>query len=254
MPELMAEITLVLLPGLDGSGVLFRPLVSRLPPQLRPIVVTYPQDRLLNYQQLVPLVLAVLPADGPFLLLGESFGGPLAVMVASALARAGRNGLSGLVLSATFVRNPVWFRAAWLRFLAQPSALRLFPFLSRAKAKFFGYSSSELDALIKEALSEAAPRVVAHRLRCVMTVDVRRELAACGVPVLYLRGTRDFVVPRHNAADVAAALPSVRIVPIEAPHLVLQTQPEAGAAAIIEFAQQAMLLRQSSSGYSSGGA
>jgi pimeloyl-ACP methyl ester carboxylesterase len=243
----MAQITLVLLPGLDGSGVLFRPLVSRLPPQLRPIVVTYPQDRLLNYQQLVPLVLAAIPSDGPFLLLGESFGGPLAIMIASALARAGRPGPSGLVLSATFVRNPVWFRPAWLRFLAQPVALRLFPFLSRAKAKLFGYSNSELDALIKEALSQATPQVAAHRLKCVMTVDVRRELADCGLPVLYLRGTRDLVVPRHNAADVAAALPSVRIVPIDAPHLVLQTQPAAGAAAITEFAQ-AILLNQHSSG------
>jgi len=32
----MAEIPLVLLPGLDGSGIFFRPLLAHLPPEIRP--------------------------------------------------------------------------------------------------------------------------------------------------------------------------------------------------------------------------
>src|SRR4051812_12496722 len=83
----MAEIALVLLPGLHGNDVQFRPLLAHLPPQIRPIAVNYPPDQPLDYAQLLPLVLAALPEDQPFVLLGESFSGPLAIMAAARARR-----------------------------------------------------------------------------------------------------------------------------------------------------------------------
>lgn len=53
--------SLVLLPGLDGSGVLFRPLLWHLGIGIRPIVMNYPADRPLGYQQLLLIVLAAVP-------------------------------------------------------------------------------------------------------------------------------------------------------------------------------------------------
>src|SRR5258706_334101 len=69
----MPEIALVLLPGLHGSDVQFRPLLKHLPPRIRPVAVNYPPDELLGYEELLPRVLAALPTDSPFVLLGESF-------------------------------------------------------------------------------------------------------------------------------------------------------------------------------------
>jgi len=43
-------ITLLLLPVLDGSGVMFRPLLRHLPSHFHPVVVTYPRDQLLRVQ------------------------------------------------------------------------------------------------------------------------------------------------------------------------------------------------------------
>jgi hypothetical protein len=37
-------ITLVLLPGMDGSGLLFADFISALGPEFRTQVVTYPDD------------------------------------------------------------------------------------------------------------------------------------------------------------------------------------------------------------------
>jgi pimeloyl-ACP methyl ester carboxylesterase len=227
----MNEAALVLLPGLDGSGVLFRPLLGHLPSTLRPIVLSYPPDQMLGYDELLPIVLAALPTTSPFVLLGESFAGPLALKVAATRP----HGLGAVILCATFIRNPVWFRPAWLRYFSRPVAFRFFPVAQRCKALLAGYSTSELRALSSEALSQVRPEVLAHRVRTVLEVDVRQELADCPVPILYLRGDRDYVVPRHNMSEIAAARPSVQIARLPAPHMVLQTQPAAAGAAIATF-------------------
>ena len=73
---------LVLLPGMDGTGDLFAPLLSALPPALRTIVVRYPCDRPLampNWRR----TRARAPQDQPFVLLGESFSGPIAAAIAA---------------------------------------------------------------------------------------------------------------------------------------------------------------------------
>ena len=56
----MATTRLVLLPGMDGTGVLFEPLLEVLPCEFEPIVVRYPPDKALGYEAL----LDVVQADG----------------------------------------------------------------------------------------------------------------------------------------------------------------------------------------------
>jgi pimeloyl-[acyl-carrier protein] methyl ester esterase len=223
---------LVLLPGLDGTGVLFRPLVAALPHEITSVVVTYPCDEPLGYDALLPRVLAALPSGEPFVVLGESFAGPIALRVAAARPA----GLAGVVLCATFVRSPHRGVARWLGHAVGPSAMRLFPAASQVKMLLGGYSTPELRALSAEALSLVRPEVLAARLQDVLAVDVTTELAACDVPVLYLRGSRDMVVPSHNLREIRRIRPSVEVAVLPAPHLVLQTQPAASAAAITRFA------------------
>ncbi len=222
---------LVLVPGLDGTGVLMRPLLAALPPEITPVVVTYPGDEPRGYDELVPRVLESLPAGEPFAVLGESFGGPLALRVAAARPA----GLAAVVLCATFVRSPQRGVAKWMGHLVGPSAMRLFPPMAQLKMMLGGYSTPELRALSAEALSLVRPEVLAARLRDVLRVDVTGELTSCPVPILYLRGSRDLVVPAHNLREIRRLRPSVEVTEIPAPHLLLQTQPGAAAAAIVEF-------------------
>jgi pimeloyl-[acyl-carrier protein] methyl ester esterase len=226
-------LTLVLLPGLDGTGLLMQPLLRHLPSEWNTVVVTYPLDEPLGYDELLPLVLARLPGT-PFLLLGESFGGPLALQAAATRPA----GLRGLILCATFVRNPAWFRPRWVRHLVQPGLFRLSPALAVGKTMLSGFSTPEIRRLQSEALSQVRPAVLSHRVREVLQVDVRRELTECPVPVLYLRGDRDLVVPRHNLTEIQSVRPSVEVARFHSPHLVLQTQPEAVAKALQAFAER----------------
>jgi pimeloyl-[acyl-carrier protein] methyl ester esterase len=160
-----ARCSLVLLPGLDGSGVLFRPLIHHLLPELQRIVVVFPPDQLFGYEELIPLVLAALPLNEPFVLLGESFSGPLALMAAATRPP----NLKGVILCASFVRNPIWLRPMWLRYLARPIVFRFFPIFSRVKAFLrSSATSTQLQALSAEALSEVTPGVLSHRVQAVL--------------------------------------------------------------------------------------
>jgi pimeloyl-ACP methyl ester carboxylesterase len=77
---------LVLLPGLDGTGKLFAEFLKVIESRIDTLVVAYPSDTPMSYDELERLVLASLPADRPFVLLGESFSGPLAIRIAALLA------------------------------------------------------------------------------------------------------------------------------------------------------------------------
>ena len=226
-------LSLVILPGLDGTGRLFGPLAAALPDWIAPDVVDYPVDRVAGYDELAATVGARLPTDCPFVLLGESFGGPLAMRVA-----AGRPaGLVGLVLCATFGTSPRPVLGPALRWLARPAVFRLHPFYRRARR----WTSRDPAAVGTWAASvdvaaRVRPDVMAARVRLALSVDARADLARCAVPVLYLRGTRDGVVPAGNVRRVRRVRPDVSVVDVATSHQVLQRRPAESAAAISAFA------------------
>lgn len=199
---------------------MFRPLVASLPPDVEPILVAYPPNVALGYSQLLDLVLAALP-DRPFVLLGESFSGPLAVMVAATRPA----GLRGLILCATFVRCPVPMVPQWARHLVQPWLFRLYPALGYLRFLLGRTANAELRSLASEALAPVRPAVLAHRVREVVRVDVAELLASYTGPALYLRGERDWVVPRAAMRTVLRANPSIEPLQIPGPHMVLRATP-----------------------------
>jgi pimeloyl-[acyl-carrier protein] methyl ester esterase len=95
--------TLVLLPGLDGTEVFFRPLVASLPSWVKPVIVTYPTTGANGYADLLPLVEAAVASIENFYILGWSFSGPLALMLAAKEPRR----TQGVILSASFIRPPL---------------------------------------------------------------------------------------------------------------------------------------------------
>ena len=93
---------LVLLPGLDGTGLLFEPLLEALPATLRRQVVTSPTDRKLTLHELADHVEGQLPQDEDYVLLAESFSG----LVALALVAEKQLQPRGLIFCASFATPP----------------------------------------------------------------------------------------------------------------------------------------------------
>ena len=103
--------TLVLLPGLDGTEVFFKPLLAALPKWIKPVVVTYPTSGANHYSDLLTVVQAAVEDSKEFYVLGWSFSGPLALM----LAAKERSKVRGVILCASFIRPPLP-GLSWLRF------------------------------------------------------------------------------------------------------------------------------------------
>ena len=226
-----ATRTVVLLPGLDGSDKLFGPLRAAAPGGIETVAVGYLPGPNNGYDNLLPAVRARLPTERPFYLLGWSFSGPLALLAAAERPP----GLRGVILAASFVKNPVPYLPRWARRLATPALFRFYPAASRAKSLLGGHGTPEVLRLLAEAHAVAGPAALASRARAALSIDASDALAACPVPVLYLRARKDGVIPASRADEIARALPSLEIADIDGPHLALVTNPTGAWAALRSF-------------------
>ena len=223
-------VTLVLLPGLDGTGRLFDDFIAALGPDVDAIVASYPTDQALSYAELEPIARSFLPADRPFFLLAESFSGPLGV----AIAAAPPPGLMGLILCCSFVRSP----RPWLA-LARPLA-RVFPLaaLPLSLLSFFllgRFASTPRRATLAATLAMVAPDALRRRAQEALAVDASALLARVKIPLLYLRAGEDRLIPKSVGDGVAAQAPQTQIVELPAPHFLLQTLPAAAATVVTRF-------------------
>ena len=222
--------TLVLLPGMDGSGTLFADFVRMLDPQVRPIVVSYPKVQPLDYNGLVDFVLPHLPTDQRFVLLGESFSGPVAISIAARRPTL----LAGLILSCSFARYPTAMLRP-LKFLTPLMPMQRE--LSGLVAPFmFGqFSSAAMKDALYRALDGVTGETLRTRLHAVLDVDTTGRLRDIGVPVLYLQAAQDRVVAAAAEKCIARHLPAMKTVRLTGPHLLLQTRPAETAQVIAEF-------------------
>jgi pimeloyl-ACP methyl ester carboxylesterase len=224
---------LVLLPGLDGTGDLFDALIDALGREIPSTVVHYASPPLMRYAECRAAVMAQLPRDEPYILLGESFSGPVAVAIAASRPL----GLCGLVLCASFITSP---RRSLRRFR---SFIRFMPLHGAPQwAANFVLCGKFGDAALRRRIAQTTAGVPQHvlrtRLQEVALVDASEHLRKVTVPILYLRATHDRLVPRSSADRIARLSPRVRIVDIEAPHLLLQCAPRESAQVITSFARE----------------
>lgn len=229
----MEQMRLVLLPGMDGTGELFKPLLGALPPSLKVEVISFPGDRAMSYAELEQLVLSRLPSS-EFVVLGESFSGPLAIAVAARRPP----GLRGILLCCTFAQNPRPGLAIFGRLLGIRAALRIAPHRLVALIGPFllgSFANKTLSVMLENALRQVKPEVMLKRAQEVLLVDMREKLASIPIPVMYLQALQDRVVPAKVADTMIQIQPAMEIARIEGPHCLLQAQPLLCARAIEEF-------------------
>lgn len=230
--------TLVLLPGMDGTGELFAPFTAALGRRFKVRVVGYPQDQALEYPALEKLVRAALPTDEDYVLLAESFSGPVAISIAAAHPRH----LKGLVLCATFVRNPRPLTAP-LRLMLNHLPLNAIPAHLSTPVLLGHFATDELTAALRHTLAPLSNAVLRARLHAVLVVDVSAKMERVKVPVLYVRATHDRVVPHSASTHIALLCPHAQFVELDAPHFVLQAAPKEAAEAVTKFVREATRAR-----------
>lgn len=218
---------LVLLPGLDGTGELFAPLIDALGDGIQSSVVRYESER--SFDNYVDAAAKALPPRNA-VLVAESFSGPVALALCARLPAT----IKGLVLCATFAQSPFRSLLQLARLipstLFRPSPTQ--PWMLRHAC--LNGDDRLLQRAVTVLRSVPASRMQ-DRLTTLATIDVRPLLASVHVPTLYLRATRDRVVHRRLGRALTDKLSNVVVQEIDGPHLLLQSRPRECADAILRF-------------------
>ena len=217
------------MPGTDGTGQLFAPLLAALGPETQTQIVRYP-DVPGAYPEHEAVARTSLPQTQPFVLLGESFSGPIVVSIA---AKPPPN-LIGIVICASFVKCPRPMLAAFQTALSVVNPLRVPRFILETLT-LGRFATPELRLALRDVLAELSPQTLTARLRAIARVDVTERARSVQLPALYLRATKDRLVPASAGDAFRHLVPRARICDIEGPHFLLQAAPRASAAALKEF-------------------
>lgn len=211
---------LILLPGMDGTGILLQPLVEKLN-GLSPSILSYPGDLQMDYAQLTDYVQMKLPSEEPFFLLAESYSG----RVAFDLAQRNIPNLQGIIFVASFLSNPrpilltlvqLLPLSLLFRVLAPDWILRLF---------VLGPDVCEETILMfRAAIHLVKDNILAKRLRdiCLM----QRPNKSISIPCYYLQANQDRLVTERSFTEMAKTVPLLVKHEISGAHLLIESNPK----------------------------
>ena len=230
----MQTLNAILLPGIDGTGKMYGPLMECLPDWIAPQVMNYPTQRVISYAELTEDILQRLPVTGEFILIAESFAGPLALMLRARIPQRVR----ALVLACTFLTNPRPWLSIPAKWLMTDWMLSMEPSKLMAKVFVTGFEIS--DTMLDKAITihkEVAPTVTRHRLYDVFNVDVRELYQKCPVPMLHLYGEHDHLILKKSAREFQRLRPDIPSISIDGPHYLYQMRPQQCSEHISAFLQ-----------------
>lgn len=219
---------ILILPGLDGTAVLLSEIVELLAFKHEVTTVQYTPD-LLRYRDLKARVEAVLPAED-YVIVAESFSGPLAAMIASENPR----GLRGVVFVATFAKTPIRV-PTFLTYLVDIAPIKSRLLTQLVQPFLMGqWATPEFTARFQKVMNGVPASTIAGRLREVLKVEVAEQLSSIEVPTIYLTAGNDRLIPSRMASDFDRSPHTV--FEIAGPHFLLQANSKEAAKHILDFA------------------
>lgn len=220
---------LVLLPGLDGTGEQFALLKAVVTGDFEVKIIAYP-NQALSYTEHTQFVLESLPKQERYIIVAESYSGPIAVNVAAKQPP----GLAGIILSATFLKcpRPLLSKFGFLLKIFPPWQL---PRNILLKLIFGSFLAEELLPSFNRAVENVSPAVLNDRLYNVTQVDVTAVANKLSLPALYLRASSDNLIPRSAGEYLAAQISGLKIRELEGPHCLLQACAKESSDVIREF-------------------
>ncbi len=213
-------MTLILIPGLDGSGKFFEPFLEyygRAHAEVIPLPQSGPQD----YAALTEYVSQRLPRNKDYVLLGESFGGAIAANLAlSSLAR-----LKGVVFVAAFLSPPAWW--ATMLGLVLPLEATIPTPLGRMILRVLlagPQASAETMRWVQSVVGATPAGIIKARIRAIRAMPPPRGKTA--IPALYLGATGDNLIAAGKFAEFSRHFSDLKLLKLEAPHLILPARAE----------------------------
>lgn len=230
----------VLLPGMDGTGILFKPLLQYASPDCDIQIITYPDTRGQNYTSLTEQVFNTLPRNEDYVLVAESFSGPVSYHIA---AKSPEH-LRAVIFVATFLRPPRRWLLPVLHTLLETVGLPRIPEILVRHFLLGKEASPQLIALFRRAVHITPAPVLAERIKAI--AELKQPDSGIAVPCTCIIPTQDRLVPTSCLMDFKSRVTDLTVHHVEGPHFILQSQP----AACMKIIQDTIdLARHGSTGY-----
>ncbi len=217
------------MPGFDGTGALFAPLIEAFGPKYEFKVVRYSDECTLA--ECVNTAASFMP-DEPAVLIAESFSGPVALSLMSRFP----DRVHCAVLCATFPSKP---HPLLLQIASRlPAALLGADSLRKAAVRMFCLNGIRDRKLLEQVTRVVQDMTSAHinaRFRILRDIDPGADLANIRVPTLYLRASQDRLIGDALGDEIVGQIPNATLREVDGPHLLLQAKPAECAVLIREF-------------------
>jgi pimeloyl-ACP methyl ester carboxylesterase len=214
------DMKLILLPGMDGTGKLFQPFISELPGDIDCSIISYPENECLSYKELEAYVLEKLPKDDDYILLAESFSGPIGYL----LAKRNLANMKGVIFVATFLQSPK-------RLLVNLGKLMPFSLLLALpipefiiKQFFLGKNpTNHIISLFNETIKNISGKVLSFRIKEISKLSLNLEKVE--IKSFYIQALNDRLVSSNNLISFTKISDILKTIKINGPHFILQTKP-----------------------------
>ena len=209
---------ILLLPGLDGTGLLFDKLIEEIPSAFDVEVVSYDSVEAVSYSDQAVEVAARLKSRDIFIV-GESYSGRVAYELCQILGKR----VKGVVFLASFISRPsVISRFATILpiSLLKPSAL------SKFLLHMFGFNLAggpEIVTPVFCSLQKTDKRKLKSRLSNI--AKLANPNAKVGCPVTYVRPSTDLLVGGNSVKYLASMCPNFNQVIVSGGHFIAQSNP-----------------------------
>src|SRR6266446_9528996 len=220
------NISVLLLPGMDGTGELLTALVDQLSLLRFAQIISFPANRSLGYDDLIAFVAERTP-KGRFAILGESFSGPIAIEIAATESR-----VAGLILASSFAWHPI---PSLFVPLVQMLDMKWVPGRIVQAALLGSTGTPELRAHLCRVLERLPREIIRARASEVLRVDKRNRLRQINCPMLCLHGRFDRLVGKKCVDEITLVKPRCQVQWFDASHMLLETHTDAAAEAVNEF-------------------
>jgi pimeloyl-ACP methyl ester carboxylesterase len=196
---------LVLVPGIDGTGLLFYRQLPLLEPRYAVTTVRLRDEARAMGDLVADLHQSVAGAsNGPVTMIGESFGGALALSYA--LAHPERIGRLVILNSFAHFGSParLWLGYHLLR--ATPWGMMRLVRQLNGRRMHSPHTDPEEIRRFLQLMQSTTREGYLSRLQILREYDIREQLATIQAPVLFLAADRDVLVPSVDQATLMTSL------------------------------------------------
>lgn len=231
---MQSKQTLVLLPGLDGTGELFHDLITELNDNLNIVTVSYSQEE--TIEDYLSSINEKIGHNEQVILLAESFSGPIALHFITNHPEK----IKCCIFSASFSKTPflsVCKTAAFLpNWFFKNTSFQKFAIKHYCYGKYFTPSLGERTQKVINKISSTSIKqrllLLSKQQSHNLIKDKNHNIV---MPCLYLQADKDRIVRKFLSNALCKALPNINKKTINGPHLLLQTKPKESAKAILSF-------------------